>query len=114
MEITRDAVAAYNAVLGKPVGLLSAVHLVNETRRDQVKRCIGTARQICERLFGSPTITREFWDQYFAECAEDPWKRGEGPYTGEHANWRPDFEYMTKDKVMTAVFDKAMTESEAA
>lgn len=110
-QVTTDAVAAYNATLGKPHGQLAAVHLVNEVRQNQVKRCLGVARAICERTLGAPTITAEFWRDYFAECKRDPFKNGEGPYTGSHANWRPDFEYLTRKDVMTTLFDRAMSEA---
>lgn len=110
--ITIDAVNAYNAILGKPNGRLSAVHLANEVRQGQVKRCLPVARQICEKL-GQP-LDGVFWENYFAECDRDPFKRGDGPYTGTHANWRPDFEYLTRKDVMTVVFDKAMDRVESA
>jgi hypothetical protein len=112
-QVTTEAVEAFNAILGKPNGKLASVQLTNEVRQNQIKRCLQTARQICERQYGSSTITAKFWQEYFAECNRDPFKRGDGPYSGAHENWRPDFEYLTRNEVMTALFDKAMSEAAA-
>ncbi len=50
----------------------------------------------------------EFWRAYFEECAAEPFTNGTGPYTGEHANWRPDFDYLMRGKVITRIFERAM------
>ena len=50
----------------------------------------------------------EFWRAYFEECAAEPFTNGTGPYTGEHANWRPDFDYLMRSKVITRIFERAM------
>lgn len=113
-RITAEAVDAYNAILGKPNGKLTSVHLVNETRHGQVNRCLPTAAQICEMHYGSPEVVAKFWTAYFEECDRDPFKRGDGPYGGGHENWRPDFEYLTRRDVMTAVFDSAMSRRDTA
>ena len=107
-QVTIEAIASFNAILGKPAGQLASVQLANDVRQTQVKRCLKTAREICEKQYGSAKITAQFWQDYFAECDRDPFKRGDGPYSGTHANWRPDFEYLTRNDVMTALFDKAM------
>lgn len=109
-QVTREAVAAYNAILGKPIGRLAAVTLPDsDTRRKQVKRCLRAAAMICADQFGDRRVTPEFWKAYFAECARDPFLSGAGPYTGAHANWRPDFEYLTRADVVERVFDKAIS-----
>lgn len=109
-QVTSDAVAAYNAALAKPAGKLSAVSLVNAVREKQVNGCLATARAICERQYGSPIIAPQFWVDYFAECARDPFNNGTGPYRGEHQSWRPDFEYLVRATTMTKIFDRAMSE----
>jgi hypothetical protein len=114
-QVTEDAIAAFNAKLGKPNGLLSAVHATvgREKRQGQVKRCLRTARQICEQQFGSTTITPAFWEAYFAECDRDPFKSGRQQPGRGHENWTPSFEYLTREDVMLAVFDKATSEAAA-
>lgn len=54
----------------------------------------------------------EFWQAYFAECAEDPFLNGAGPYREPHANWRPDFDYLLKPRTVTKVFEAAMSRME--
>lgn len=109
-QVTTDAVEAYNAILARPHGLLPKVVLVNDTRRAEVKRCIKTAREICERSYGSGTITAEFWRGYFTDCAADDFFAGRSKPRPGHENWRPDFEFLTKPKTMTKVFEKALSE----
>jgi len=108
-EVTRDAVAAYNRLMAKPAGRLASVALPDApARRSQVRRMLKTARAICRDQFGSDTITPEFWGAYFASCALDPFLSGIGPYSGQHASWRPDFEYLTRPAVAVRVFDRAV------
>lgn len=49
-----------------------------------------------------------FWEAYFAECQDDPFYNGTGPYREPHANWRPDFDYLIKEDVVTKVYERAM------
>lgn len=111
-QVTDDAIAAFNAVLGRPNGLLPAVSqkVGVEKRRNQVKRCLRTARQICEEQFGAPTISREFWESYWAECDADPFRSGRQTPGRGHENWTPTFEYLTREAVMLEVFDRASSE----
>lgn len=51
---------------------------------------------------------RAFWTAYFAECQDDPFLNGTGPYREPHANWRPDFDYLLRADVVTRVFERAM------
>lgn len=44
----------------------------------------------------------------FAECNEDPFLNGTGPYRGEHAGWEPTFDYLIRDDVVAKVYEKAM------
>lgn len=110
-QVTAEAVAAFNATLSKKAGgFLSAVTLPNsEMRRKQVKRTLRLASQACETLYGSPTVTPEFWQQYFEEVQRDDFKSGRGPYVAPHANWRPEFEYLTRPEVVEKVIDDALS-----
>jgi hypothetical protein len=109
-QVTGDAVKAYNALLGKPNGLLSAVHLVNDVREKQVKRSLSVARAICDRQYGSPTITPVFWRDYFTVAAADDFHAGRVAGGKGHENWRPDFDYLTQPDVMTRLFDRALSD----
>mgnify|MGYP001312339907 CR=1 FL=1 len=113
--VTNDAIGAYNRILGKPAGLLAAVRATvgADTRREQVKRCLKTASEICQELYGDSRVTPSFWTAYFESAAEDGFHSGRGPYTGEHSNWRPDFEYLTRKKTMLKLFERAVDDGEA-
>ena len=54
----------------------------------------------------------EFWSAFWLECASIKFLNGQGPYTGEHANWRPDFDFLIRGKTVTKVFEKAMDRME--
>ncbi|GGD57993.1 hypothetical protein [Pseudoxanthomonas indica] len=114
-QVTDEAVAAYNSALAKPTGLLVAVHptIGREKRQQQVKRCITLARQIAKDRYGSDHIPAEFWADYFAECARDPFRNGTGPYKPPHEGWRPDFEFLTRSDEMLKVFDRASSDEAA-
>lgn len=113
-QVTADAIAEFNAKLGKPNGNLPAVHptVGREKRQQQVKRCIPLLRQIAKAVYGLDHISRQVWADYFAECAADPFRSGAGPYVAPHENWRPDFEFLTRQAEMLKVFDKASSAAE--
>lgn len=113
--VTGEAITAYNRILGKPAGLLTSVNpkVGRAKRQEQVKRCLQTASEICDDQFQDKRITPEFWEVYFTACSEDPFHSGKGPYSGSHANWRPDFEFLTRPATMLKVFERA-TDADAA
>lgn len=84
-----------------------------DTKRKWIQRSLKTARDIsmAMRLVGP---TPEFWECYFGEVGNDPWKRGDGPYTGKHERWLPSFEYLTRPAVMLSVWESAVGEDKAA
>jgi hypothetical protein len=49
-----------------------------------------------------------FWQAYFAECQDDGFLNGTGPYGKGHENWRPDFDYLLRADVVTKTFERAM------
>lgn len=114
--ITTDAITWYNQLLGKPNGKLRAVSTTvgRKTRLKNVDRCLQTASEICEDQFQDKKITPAFWEMYFRACLDDDFANGTGPYSNEHANWRPDFEYLTRPPVMLKMFERATDQENAA
>lgn len=111
-EVAREAIRAYNAALAKPIGLLPAVRetVGFDRRRQQVRRVLKLASEICQAEFGGKTITPEFWAAYFGMCADDPFlsgRQGGGP---GHENWLPDFDYLTTPKAMLRLYDRTSEE----
>lgn len=118
-QVTADAIEAFNACpkLTKSKG----GHLPNvsatvgrETRQENVKRVIETARAICREDFDSDRITPEFWAAYFAVSAKDDFHAGRIPGGEGHAKWVPDFEFLTRPATMLKLYDRAASEGEAA
>lgn len=112
-QIAEEAKEAFNRILAKPNGELSVCTILNRARLKAVEKALPTIRQMCVTLYGSEKITGQFWDDYFAEAALDDFCAGRGPYHGQHANWRPDFEYLLRDTTLAKLFDRAMTEQAA-
>ncbi len=113
-QITPEAIAAYNAILGKPHGLLASIRpgVGLKIRTKQVARCAEVASDVCRTVYGSKAITADFWKAYFDSCSEDPFLSGQVKGGEGHANWKPDFEYLTRPAVMLKTFEKAMAEAE--
>lgn len=59
-----------------------------------------------------PDRSLRFFDAIWRTYADDPFTNGAGPYSGDHANWRPDFDYLIRGKVITRAFERAMNELE--
>jgi hypothetical protein len=108
-QIADDAQGAYNRILAKPSGLLTACTVLNKPRMKAVEKSLATAKILCKTLYGSERVTAQFWDDYFAEAAQDGFHSGQGPYRPPHENWRPDFEFLLREDVMAKLFDRAQS-----
>lgn len=86
---------AYNATLTG----LPKVREVTGKRRTAIRR---------EWLVSTQRRSLGFWLAYFAECHDDAFLNGTGPYREPHANWRPDFDYLLRAEVVTRTFERAM------
>lgn len=109
VQIAADAQAAYNRILGKPNGLLTACTVLNKPRCKAVEKAIPTAKLLCKALYGSERVVPQFWEDYFTEAKTDDFHAGRGPYRPPHENWRPDFEYLLREEVMAKLFDRAQS-----
>lgn len=112
-QIAEEAQQAFNEVLAKPNGLLSQCTVLNKHRLKAVEKALPTARQVCKQLYGAEKVTPQFWRVFFEEVEKDDFCAGRGPYGGQHANWRPDFEYLLREDVMARIIDRGMTEAAA-
>lgn len=82
---------------------LQKVRKITAKRRSLVRRTWQTAAE-----YRSP----EFFAAYFAECQDDPFLNGTGPYRNGHENWRPDFDYLLRPDVVTKVYERALDRME--
>lgn len=109
-EITADAMAAYNTILAKPAGKLQRVTNVGvERRRKEVARVVLIASRMCEQFYGDKRVTPQFWEQYFGEVERDPFRSGKKQGGPGHEDWKPGFEYLTRERTMIDVFEGAVT-----
>lgn len=109
-QIAEDAQAAYNAILAKPHGELSACTVLNKPRIKAVEKALPTVRQLCQRMFGGERVTPEFWKLYFETAADDDFHAGRQQGGPGHENWKPDFEYLLRETVIAKLADKALSE----
>ena len=97
----REIVGLYNATMEK----LAKVRDLNNDRRKLI-RVAWQANKKRQSI--------EFWREYFEECSEDDFLNGTGPYGNGHENWKPDFDYLMRPKVITKTYEKAMSRNDAA
>lgn len=116
-QVTDDAIAAFNdsPLVKRQGGSLASVSATvgREKRQGQIRRCLRTVRAICQENYGSAVITPEFWPDYWAEVAADDFHAGRLPGGRGHENWKPDFEFLTREDVMLKVYDRAAAEDAA-
>lgn len=108
-QIAEEAQAAYNAILAKPHGELSACTVLNKPRIKAVEKALPTVRQLCQLLFRSERVTPEFWKLYFETAADDDFHAGRQQGGVGHENWKPDFEYLLREGVIAKLADKALS-----
>lgn len=113
LQIAEDAQAAYNRLLAKPNGELTACTVLNKPRIKAVEKALPTARAICRQLYGNERVTPQFWDALFETAADDEFHSGRKTGGPGHENWKPDFEYLLREAVIAKLFDRAMTEHAA-
>lgn len=116
-QVTADAIEAFNASkLVKPNGgRMPSVRLSvgKDVRQKEVERCLSVAREICIESYGGPTVTPEFWADYFLAVHEDDFYSGRQGGGKGHENWKPDFELLTRRKTMLKIYDRAADEEAA-
>lgn len=92
----KEIVSCYNEHMGK----LAMVREMTKKRRDLIRSAWHASK-------GRQSL--KFWQAYFEECSEDPFLNGTGPYSKGHENWRPTFDYLMRNDVVTKVYERAMT-----
>lgn len=116
-QVTAEAVETFNAskLVKTNGGLVPNISATvgRERRQQQVAKCVRVAREICAEDYGSQTITREFWADYWTACAADDHKSGRKGGGKDHPNWKPSFEYLTREGTMLEVYDRVANEDAA-
>ncbi|MDQ3229149.1 MAG: hypothetical protein M3Q13_05365, partial [Pseudomonadota bacterium] len=67
---------------------------------------VKLARQVCDGQ-GWPYVPDDFWQAYFAECANDPWLRGERP-NPNNPRWVQNLDVLLAEDRFAEIMDKAV------
>lgn len=94
--------AAYHRLLPK----CQQHAVLGPKRKRLIAAAIKAAKQLCKEQ-GWDYDPAEFWDAYFAECASDPWLRGDKPNPNNPA-WRQKLDTLLDETRFTAIMDKAI------
>lgn len=109
--IAGEAVRTFNAAKltkkqgGKIANVSDSVGFHNRVK--QVKRVLRLASEIQKEATGSQVITEKFWSDYWDVLADDNFMAGRTKPGNGHENWKPDFEYFTREATMLKVFERA-------
>lgn len=102
---TRNDPIPYQAIVDGYNATMTGLAKVRMLTADR-KNAIRKAWQVV------PDKSLRFFDAIWRTYADDPFTNGSGPYSGDHANWRPDFDYLIRGKVITRAFERAVNELE--
>jgi hypothetical protein len=83
------------------------VHVLNDKRKRRIAEAVKLAKRVC-REQGWVYRAAPFWQAYFAECALDPWMRGEVP-NPKNPNWRQNLDVLLAEDRFAGVMDRAIT-----
>ena len=94
-----------------PYKEIMALHNEHMTAIPRVIDLTAKRKQLIRAAWQASKTRRalKFWKAYFEECAEDDFLNGTGPYGKGHENWRPSFDYLLKNDVVTRVYERAMS-----
>ena len=86
------------------------------TRLPKVRSLGADRRTLIRQAWHSDTSFQSigFWADYFAACEGDDFRNGRGPYLNGHENWRPDFDYLMRVKVVRKLVERVATPEVAA
>lgn len=102
MEV-RAVLDAYHHALP----LCQRVSVLNAKRRKRIDAVCKLARQVC-RQQGWTYTPPEFWAAYFAECAIDPWMRGEVA-NPKDPGWKQNLDVLLAEDRFAKVMDQAIS-----
>jgi hypothetical protein len=106
-QVTDEAMGAYNRLCAEPLGLAKAMPVGMDKKRGYVRRSLKTIREVCREAYGVERVEPQFWSDYFTTQAASDFIAGRTGRTGAHANWKPDFEYLTRPDVIAKAFERA-------
>lgn len=88
------------------------VAVLNPKRKRRLAAVRVLAKQVCESQ-GWPYDERQFFAAYWAECAQDPWMRGEVA-NPNNPRWHQNLDVLLAEDRFAAVMDRAIQSIKAA
>lgn len=95
-------IAEYHSALPR----CERIAVLNPKRKRRIAEIDKLARQICEQQ-GWGYDRAEFWGAYFAECATDPWMRGDVP-NPKNAAWKQTLDVLIREDRFAGIMDRAI------
>jgi hypothetical protein len=99
---TQTVIDAYHRILPN----CQQHHVLGPKRKRLIASAVKAARQLC-REQGWDYDPAEFWAAYFAECAQDPWLRGDKP-NPNNPTWKQKLDTLLDETRFTAIMDRAI------
>lgn len=99
---------AYHSALPK----CQRIEVLNPKREKRIAAAVKLARQVCADqgwVYNAP----EFWSAYFAECAGDPWLRGDKPHP-TNPKWKQNLDCLLAEDRFAGIMDSAIASMRGA
>lgn len=96
-----DVVSAYHAHLPN----CARVATLTDKRKREIRNAEKNAKRLCRERgweYGP-----DFWQDYFAECAKDEWRRGDKPNPA-NPSWRQNIDVLLRDDQFAKIMDAAL------
>lgn len=97
-----DLLTAYHATLPN----CQRIAVLNDKRKKRIRAAVKLARQVC-REQGWDYEPAGFWQAYFAECAADPWLRGDKP-NPNNPEWKQNLDVLLAEDRFAGIMDRAI------
>lgn len=82
------------------------INVLNPKRQKRIAAAEKLARQVCGQQ-GWEYDPADFWDSYFAECANDAWMRGEVA-NPKNAAWKQSIDHLIAEDRFAGIMDSAI------
>jgi hypothetical protein len=96
-----EIIDAYHAALPN----CASIRVVTDKRKREIRAAEKTAKALCRERGWDYGL--DFWQDFFAECAKDPYYRGDVP-NPKNPDWKQNLSVLLRDEHFAKVMDKAL------
>lgn len=107
-----DELATILAAYHSTLPACQRISVMGPKRKRAIRAAMKQARIVC-REQDWPYEAERFWRSYFAECAQDPWLRGDKP-NPNNPDWKQKLETLIDETRFSAVMDRAIAAARGA